>query len=81
MSTISEAVTIANIVLSCDLSLFDWRNTINKYDVCGCRQKWLRIKSNVNVSNAESHKLFINSTTGNRAIHIIQCGHVWFGVK
>lgn len=73
--------TVADVILSCDRSLYDWRNKINKYSACGCREKWQEIKSTVCASDVDKHKQFINNTTGAREIHIVRCGHVWYGVK
>jgi hypothetical protein len=71
------------VIASCDLSLRDWRNKINMYIACGCREKWEYIKQVVSESEeeAEKYKHVINKATGNRDIHIISCGHVWYGVK
>lgn len=70
-----------HVIESCNKSLNDWRNHINQYDRCGCREKWTNIKTNVNEENAIDYKQFINKTVGHREIHIINCGHVWYGVK
>ena len=72
-----------SVIRSCELSQVDWRNSINKYSTCGCREKWENIKRLVSESDAESdrYKQIINKATGNRDIHIIRCGHVWYGVK
>lgn len=74
-------MTTQQVIASCNLSLTDWRNSINQYSACGCREKWQQIKSDVSDDNAEKYRQFINRTTGNRDIHIIRCGHVWYGVK
>jgi hypothetical protein len=75
--------TKQHIIESCDRSIADWRNDINKYAVCRCRESWEYIKSIVADSDeaAEEYKRIINNVTGNRDIHIIKCGHVWYGVK
>ena len=77
-STASEQV-----IASCDRSLSDWRNDINKYSLCHCRENWKHIKQIATESDteAERYKRIINKVTGNRDIHIINCGHVWYGVK
>jgi hypothetical protein len=71
------------VIESCNRSLADWRNNINKYRICGCHTTWENIKRTVLERNEESdrYKRIINSITGNREIHIIKCGHVWYGVK
>jgi hypothetical protein len=75
--------TKQKVIESCDRSLSDWRNGINQYSLCHCRDNWHHIKQIATESDeeAEKYKQFINHTTGNRAIHIIRCGHVWYGVK
>jgi hypothetical protein len=75
--------TATAVIASCGRSLFDWRNEINKYSVCQCRANWVYIRSVVAQSDAEAakYKDIINKNTGNRDVHIISCGHVWYGVK
>lgn len=76
-------MTTQQVIASCDRSLADWRNNINQFAACGCREKWQEIKQIVDESSetAEKYKEIINKLTGNRDIHIIRCGHVWYGVK
>ena len=74
-------MTSHQVIASCDRSLVDWRNNLNQYTSCGCREKWQQIKRDVCDDDSEKYKQLINRTTGNRDIHIIRCGHVWYGVK
>lgn len=71
------------VIESCERSLADWRNNLNKYRVCGCHKNWENIKMTVSERNEEAdrYKRIINTITGNRHIHIIRCGHVWYGVE
>ena len=71
------------VIASCDHSLTDWRNHINKYALCRCRDNWEYIKNIVADSDdeAKKYKDIINKITDNRDVHIISCGHVWYGVK
>jgi hypothetical protein len=71
------------VIASCYRSLTDWRNHINKYALCRCRDNWEYIKNIVADSDdeAKKYKDIINKITGNRDVHIISCGHVWYGVK
>ena len=73
----------AAVIASCNRSLADWRNEINKYSLCHCRENWAHIRSVVAESDdqAKKYKDIINKNTGNRDVHIISCGHVWYGVK
>jgi len=75
--------TADHVIISCDRSLTDWRNGINKYSLCHCRENWEHIKQIAIESDEEAErcKQVINKCTGNREIHIINCGHVWYGVK
>jgi hypothetical protein len=77
------STTLEQVISSCDRSLSDWRNSINKYSLCQCRESWHHMKQTASESDeeAERYKQFINKCTGNREIHIINCGHVWYGVK
>ena len=76
-------MSAAAVVASCDRSLIDWRNEINKYSLCHCRENWSHIRSVVAESDdeAKKYKDIINKITGNRDVHIISCGHVWYSVK
>jgi hypothetical protein len=78
-----SSLTSELVVASCDRSLSDWRNSINQYSPCQCRENWQHIKQIATGSDeeAEKYKHVINKATGNREIHIISCGHVWYGVK
>jgi hypothetical protein len=75
--------TKQRVIISCERSLADWRNNINKYALCRCRDNWEYIKNIVAYSDeeAEKYKRVINTATGERDIHIVRCGHVWYGVK
>jgi hypothetical protein len=76
--------TKQHVIDSCNRSMADWRNNINMYAECGCREKWQQIKDEVSQTceeGAVKYKQIINKTIGGRDIHIIKCGHVWYSVK